>query len=142
MFAFCGEEGFEERRRLGFGEAGVDFGRVVAGRLAEDARSVFDAAAFRVAGPVIEPPDAGERDRGRAHRTGFQSYVKVAIDQTLAFQNRAGGADRQNFGMGRRVVKLTRTVARKHQNVARSGHDDRSDGHLAALGRRPRLIER
>ncbi len=142
MFAFCGEEGFEECRRLGFGEAGIDLWRVMAGRLAENARSVLDAAAFRVAGSVVEPPDAGERDRGRAHRTGFQCHVEIAIDQTLAFQNRAGGADRQNFGMGCRVVKLTRTVAREHQNVARGGYDDRSDGHLAALCRRPRFIKR
>jgi len=114
----------------------------MAGRLAEDARPMLDAAAFRIAGSVIEPPDAGEGYRGRAHRAGFERHVEIAIDEAFAFQHGAGGANRQHFRVCRRVVKFARTVPRQDQDVARGRHNGRSDGDFAAFGRRPRFIER
>ncbi len=58
-------------------DAAVDLGRVMAGRLTEEARSVVDRAALRVGRGVVEPADAGVGDarrrtsrRARASRRG------------------------------------------------------------------------
>ena len=142
FFTFRGEEGFEESARFGFSQARIDVRHMMAGRLVENARTVLDAAAFPVTCPVINAPNAGEGDRGRAHRAGFQRHVEIAVDQAFAVQHRAGGANRQDFGMGRRVVKLARAVPGQDQDIARGGHDDGSDGHFAAFRRRTRLVER
>ena len=57
----------------------VDLRRVVAGRLAEDARPVLDAAALGIGRAEIEPADARKRDRRRAHRARLQRDVEVGV---------------------------------------------------------------
>lgn len=114
----------------------------MAGGLAEDAGPVLDTAAFWIPRPVIEPPDACERDRRGAHRARLKRHVEIAIDEAFIAQSRAGGADRQHFGMGRRIVKFTRPVSGYGEDIAPGRHNDRTDRHFAARRGRPRLIER
>jgi cyclopropane-fatty-acyl-phospholipid synthase len=64
----CPEEMAQQVGGGAFGNAAVDFGSVVAGRLVEDARPMLDAAAFWIEGAEIEPPDMREADRRGAHR--------------------------------------------------------------------------
>src|SRR5579859_812741 len=80
--------------------------RMVAGRLAVDARPVIDAAALRIIGAEIEPADAGEGNRRRAHRAGFQGDIEVALDQARLAQQAAGLADGEDFGVGGGVFQL------------------------------------
>jgi hypothetical protein len=55
-----GEEAFEKLASAGLADAAIDFRRVVAGRLREEARTVLHGASLRIGGPEIEPADAGE----------------------------------------------------------------------------------
>ena len=55
------EEGPQQLARLAFGDAAIDLGLMVAGRLAEDARAVLDAAALGIGGAVIDAAAAGRR---------------------------------------------------------------------------------
>ena len=74
----------QQRRRLGLADAAIDLGPVQAGRRGEIAHAVLDRAALGIGGAVIEPPDAGERDRRRAHRAGLERHVEIAVDEPLA----------------------------------------------------------
>ena len=67
----------------------VDLRRVVAGRLIEDARPVLDAAALGIRCAVIEPADARERDRRRAHGARLQRHVEIAAGEPLRAERRA-----------------------------------------------------
>ena len=96
----------------------VDLGRVVAGRLAEDARPVLDATALGVGRAEVEPPDARERDGRRAHRAGLQRDVEVGVRQPLRSERGAGRADRQHLGVRGRIVQLARAVAGARQHAA------------------------
>src|SRR5260370_227797 len=70
-------------RSAALGDAGVDLGPVMAGRLVEDARTVLDTAAFRIVGGEIKPADAGKTDRRGAHRARLQGDIKIAIGEAL-----------------------------------------------------------
>ena len=111
----------------------------MAGRLAEDARAVLDAAALRIGGAVVEPAEARERDGGGAHRARLQRHVEVAADQPLGAERGTGGADHQQLGVGRGVVQLARAIARRGQQRPVRANHDRPDRDLAALCRRFRF---
>src|SRR5262245_13978728 len=67
----------QQRRGLAFPDAAIDLGPVQAGRGGEIAHAVLDRAALGIGGAVIDPSDAGERDRRRAHRAGLERHVEV-----------------------------------------------------------------
>ena len=55
----------------------------MAGRRREEAHAVVDRAALGVGRAVIEPADARERDRRRAHRAGLERDMQVAVGEPL-----------------------------------------------------------
>lgn len=77
---------------------------MVAGRLSKEACAMFDTATFHIVCTEIEPSDAGKGDSGRAHGAGLQGDVKVAVGKTRRVQHIRGGADGEDFRMGRGVV--------------------------------------
>jgi FkbM family methyltransferase len=129
-----GEEGAEQVRGLGLGDAVVDLGRVVALRMGEDAGAVQDAAGFRIARSEIEPGDAGEGNRRGAHRAGFQRDVKRMAGQTFRPGRGAGRAQDKDFGMRGRVGQFARAVAGLRHHPAGGVQHHRAHRHLAARG--------
>ena len=123
----------------GFADAGIDIRCVVAGRLAEDAGAVLDAAALGIGCAVVEPPDARERDGGGAHRARLQGYIEIAPGQSLGAKARAGAPDDQQLGVRRRIVQLPRPVARGGQKRPVRANNHGADRHLAARARRFRF---
>jgi len=106
---------------------------MVTGRLLENARAVFDAAAFGVISAEIEPPDAGEADGGGAHGARFECDVEVAIGQARRLQYVASRTNNQQFGMGGGVRSLDDAVAGLGDDFA-VVHDESADGDFAARG--------
>src|SRR5918997_681355 len=94
------EELPQQGRRLALADAAIDLGSVVAGRLVEEAHAVLHRSALGVVGGEIDPPDAREGDRGRAHGAGLQGHVEIAVAEPLVVQNFAGAADGQHLRMG------------------------------------------
>jgi NTE family protein len=65
------EEAAEQVGSRRLGEAGINVRGVMAGRRGKEADAVLDRSTLRVGGGVVEPADAGEGHRGRAHRARF-----------------------------------------------------------------------
>ena len=115
---------------------------MMAGRLSEKARAVFDATAFRVASAEIQAPQPGERDRLGAHGARLEGHINVAAGQAFTAGLTGGGADHQHLGVGCRIIQLAGAVAvgGEDQPVA---DNRRADGYFAArrgqmgLGKRP-----
>ena len=74
------EEILQQRCRFTICDTAIDLGPVMTGRLAEDTRSVLDAAALGIRCAVVEAAQASEGDRLGAHRAGFERDVEVAFD--------------------------------------------------------------
>ena len=106
-----GEEALQELGGSCLADAAIDFWRMMAGRLGEEARAMLDGAAFRVWRAEIEPADAGEGDGRGAHGARLERDIEVAIDEPLAAKPGAGLANGEQLGMGGRIVKLKRAVA-------------------------------
>ena len=91
---------------------------------------MLHGAALGVGRGEIEPADARERDRARAHGAGLQRHVEVAVDQPLGADRLRGGAQRQHLGMGRGVAVGQRAIARRRDHPPIPGHDG-PDGDFA-----------
>ena len=72
---------------------------MVADGAREDPRAVVDAAALGVLGAVIDPAQAREARRRRAHRAGLERDVEIAADQPRRAQPRGGRPDHQQLGV-------------------------------------------
>ena len=77
------EEPAQHVRRFILADAGVDFGSVEALLLLEHPRAVFHRAALGVAGGIMQPRNAGMRNRPSAHRTWLQRHPQLAIGQAF-----------------------------------------------------------
>src|SRR5271165_5508262 len=130
-----GEKRPQHRRRLARADAAVDLRRMMAGLLAEEARTIVDGAALGVRGGVIEPAQTSERDRAGAHRARLKRHVKIAADQPFGANFRRGLADDEHFGVRSRIVEFARAVpgARDQGPVANESSADRR--FAAQLGR-------
>lgn len=126
--------------RLALAKSPIDLRRMVTGRMRVDARPVLDPAALRIRCGVIEPPDARERDGGRAHRAGFQRHVKIGIADPLRSGFGAGRANGENLGMRRGVIQFAGAVSRRRDHTP-AGEDRGADRNLAAFRRAPGLRE-
>ena len=113
---------------------------MVAGGLAEEARAVVDSAALGVRGGIIEPAQAGERDRAGAHRAWLERHIKIAADQPFGAKPGRGLADDQHFRMRGRIGEFAGAVsgARDHGAFANKRGADR---RFAAQFGRTRLGE-
>src|SRR5665811_2030227 len=94
------EEVLQQACGGGLTDAAIDFGRVVAGGLAEKARPVLHGAALGIARAEIEPADAGEGDGAGTHGAGLQRHIEIAVHEALASERGAGLADGQQLRMG------------------------------------------
>jgi hypothetical protein len=83
----------------------------MAGGRSKEPHAGIDRAALGVGRAVIEPADAGERDRARAHGAGFEGDIEVAVDQPFGSDPVRRLPDRQYFGMGGRIAVAQRQVA-------------------------------
>ena len=122
-------------------DAAIDLRPVMAGRRGEKPHAVVHRAALRIGRAVVEPPDARERNRGRAHGAGLERHVEIAVGQPLGAERGGGLPDRQHLGMRGRIAVAQGAVAgaRDHGAVA---HDHAADRHLVGGLRRRRLGER
>ena len=112
----------------------IDLRHMVAGRLAEEAHAADHRAAFFVGRAEIEPADAGERNRRRAHRAGLERHVEIGAGEPLGDRpprRRRGSPASRHARSGRcsrvRLPACATTVP--------SRDDDRADRHLAARRR-------
>ncbi len=112
----------------------------MAGGLREKAGSMLHRAALRIPGAEVQPPDAREGDRPRAHGAGLQRHVEIAAHQPLRADGLRSGANRQHLGVGGGVAILNGAVARSGQHGPFQRHHG-ADGRFAARGGRPRFIE-
>ena len=115
----------EELNQQGAGrfgaDAAIDFRAMMAGRLLEEARAVFDRAHLLIRRAEIEPADAGEGNGGGAHGARLERDIEIAIGEPLAAELASGLADGQQFGMGGRVAVGERAVAGCGDDGARRG---------------------
>src|SRR6185312_11281695 len=126
--------------RLALTQAPVNLRRVVAGGRAEEARPVVDGPALGIGRRVIEPAQAGERDRARAHRAWLERHIEIAADKPFRSDPGGGLAEGDHFRVSGRIAKLSRAVsgARDHYALANKRGPNRR--FAATLGR-PRLGE-
>src|SRR5438270_6359900 len=99
---------------------------MMAGGRGKKSHAGLDRAALRIGRAVIQPPDPRKRDRARAHRAGFESYVEVAIGQPLGADGLGGLPDRQYLGMGAWIAVGQGTVTGAGDDLM-IPHDDASD---------------
>src|SRR5205085_9208474 len=93
------EEIFEQARGFRVADAAIDFRPMMAGGRGKEPHAVLDRAALGIGRAVIEPADARERDRGRAHGAGLERHVEIAVDEPLAAEHRRRPANRQHLAM-------------------------------------------
>ncbi len=105
----------------------------MAGFLRKKKRAVFHRPAFLILGGEIEPAQPGEGNRPGAHGAGLERHIKVAAGQSLVAHKPGGGADRQDFGVGGRVVVFHRAIAGGGDDFS-VPDDAGADRRLAARG--------
>ena len=103
---------------------------------------MLDAAALGIACSIVQPGQAGEGDRRRAHRTGLQRHMQRTIRQPRFAAGGTGGADCQHFRMRRRVAELLRAIAGAGQHPALRIHNHRAHRHLAPGRGGARFLQR
>ena len=86
--------------RLARADSAVQVRPVMAGRLREESRAMFDRPALRIGRAIIDPAETGMGDSAGTHGARLQRYPQVAILQPVAQQFAGGGADDAHFGMG------------------------------------------
>src|SRR6185436_431828 len=86
--------------------------------------------------------DACERDRSGAHGAGLERDVEIMADEPLGSDLLASGADGEDFGVSRRIVKLARAVAGTGHAVTIGRDNYGTYRHLAPLGSGARFLER
>ena len=119
-----------------------DFGAVMAGRLAEQARAVEDRAALRIGRAEIEPADA--RQRRSRRRTSRRARASPTSRSRRAVTCRAPPPAARNATISAWAVgSLSRAsgCARRASEFAAAG-DDRADRHLAVARGAAGLLER
>lgn len=136
-----GKKSAQQRSRFAGTDPCIYVRAMVAARAGENPGAMFNPAAFGIAGAVVEPPDACLRYGSGAHRAGFKRDPKVAVNQPLRAEQRAGLADRHNLGMRGGIIGLAHHIAGKAEHGF-TLHDDRRDGHLASQRGIARAIKR
>ena len=108
------------------------------GRRTEETHTVFDRAALRISSAVIEPPDARERDSGRAHCAGLKRHIEVAFRKPLRGELRGRLPDDEHLAVRGRIAVAQSAIAgaRDHGAVA---HDHGANRDLAGSGSAARL---
>lgn len=134
MLPFLGEELFQHCLRAFFIDAANDLRRVMTRWLREEARPMFDGAAFRIVSGENDAPQPCAADGGSAHRARFESHVKIAVRQAGRTAFFCGNAQHKHFGVSSGVGVGLGLVARAGQNVAGRGNQHRADGNFAPLG--------
>ena len=75
-------------RAFRLGHAAVDLRPVMTGGRGKKLHAVVDRAALGIGGAVIEPADAGEGDRARAHGARLERDIEVAIVEPFGAERR------------------------------------------------------
>src|SRR5450755_675047 len=126
------EKILQQGRRLGFTDGRVHLRHMMAGWLPEEPHAGFHRAALGVGRAVIEPADARERDRARAHGAGLQRDVEVAIDQPLGADDLGRLPDRHDFRMRGGIAIGQGPVGGRGDDLV-IPDDDASDRHFAGF---------
>ncbi len=98
------EEIDQQRGSLFLGQPTIDFWLMMALRLRKNARAMFHPPSLGISRAIIEPGDSGMGNRTRAHGTWFQRHIKIAIAEAKITQMCRRRANRDDFGMGGRVI--------------------------------------
>ena len=86
--------------------------------------------------PEDDALQAGVPHRTRTHGTGFERHVERRLGKAVVAEHARRLADRENFGVGRRIARSERTVVGARDDFAVHRHD-RADGDFFE---RPRLF--
>ena len=113
----------------------------MAGRLAEDARTMLDGTHLFVFRGKVEPAKTRQRYGSRTHGTRLQCDVEIATDKPLAAEDPCRGTDDKHFRVRGRILQLERAIAGAGENGTAAIDDCRTDRHLAARGGSLRLVE-
>ena len=133
LLPFMGEKSFQQCFRLIGCNSIVDLGHMVALRVGKHPSALRDPARFRIGSAKIQTRDAGLADGRGTHRARFKRHIQRMTRKAFRAGCRAGRPDRQDFGMRRRVMQLTRSVAGSRDNLAGRRHHDGPDRNLVAF---------
>ncbi len=142
--AMLAEEVTQKRGTGLLSDTVINLGTVMSLPVREHPRPMRHSARFRIRRAVIKPRNPRSRNRPGTHRAGLQGYIKRTTRQPLGLQLCASRANGHDLGMGRRIVKLPRAIARLGQQSAILRYDHGTDRHLSpparGLGQLKRLI--
>jgi hypothetical protein len=111
LCAPLGKKSPEHGRSLGLTNSSINLGDMVATGAGENARAMFNGAAFGVTRGIIEPGNPRLRYRSGAHGTGFKRHPKVAADKALIAYFCTGRSNRDDFGMSCWIMPLPHRIA-------------------------------
>ena len=111
------------------------------GRLVEQFRTMLNGPALRIARTIIEPRYAGMGDCACAHGAWFEGYPQVATGQPVGSQRVRCGAQRNDFGMGGRIMRYNGLIGTCGDNHAIFDNQC-PDGHFAGSGSLLRKVQR
>ncbi len=112
-----------------------------AGR-AEKAPVMSDRAGFGIGSAIIEPPDAGERDRCGAHCAGFERHIEIALVEAGGLECGEALFEDEHFGMGGRIGAAAHLIACLRDDVvACAVNEAGADRHFILLRGLSSLLE-
>ena len=107
---------------------------------------MLDSTRFRVVGTEYEAVDTEQRNCRRTERTGLKCHKEPAALQKFPTSPLRRSAQREKFGMRRRIGACLHLVAGGSKHSASSIDDDGANRHLAAarggFGFRKSLLHR
>ena len=109
-------------------------------RMAEHARTLGDAARFRISSTVVQSRNPRVADCRGAHRTRLQRDVKMIARQPFLPQCGTGRTDRQYLGVGCGIIQFPRAIPGLRDH-ATGATDHRTHGDLAPRGGCARLLQ-
>jgi len=112
------KKGAQQTAGAPFLDPAVNFRPVMGGRLVEQARAMLDCPAFWIVGAEIEPAQAGQGDRGRAHRARLEGNVEIALGEMRGAEPCCAGAQDQHLGVRGRIAIALDPVARGGEKAA------------------------
>ena len=90
----------------------------------------INRASLRIFSSVNQTPNARMRDGSGTHRTGFDGYVEIAVEQAIVATGLSGFSKCKYLGVCRWIVAGERAIT-SAANDTTFAHDDRSDGNLS-----------
>lgn len=123
------EKSLEKLDRFLFEDTGGDLAVMIQGRLLEEVEEASRRAAFRIAAPEDDPPDAAVDDGTGAHGAGFLRDVEITVGETPVALDFLRLGEGEHLGMGGGVAQRLDLVVGPRDDASLA-HDDRTDGNF------------